>query len=62
MVTDLKPVTRRFTDLPDDELRATLRRLCPGLTWTPADRQGASAGGGAGGLKRHRRRYWVSFT
>lgn len=28
MVTDLKPVTRRFTDLPDDELRAVLRRVC----------------------------------
>jgi AcrR family transcriptional regulator len=28
LVTDLKPVLRRFTDLPDDELRATLRRLC----------------------------------
>ena len=28
MVQDLKPVTRRLTHLPDDELRAALRRLC----------------------------------
>lgn len=28
MVNDLKPVTRRLTHLPDDELRAVLRRLC----------------------------------
>lgn len=28
MVTDLRPVTRRFTGLPDDELRVVLRRVC----------------------------------
>ena len=28
IVNDLAPVTHRFTDLPDDELRATLKRLC----------------------------------
>lgn len=28
MLNDLGPVTRHLTDLPDDELRATLRRLC----------------------------------
>lgn len=28
MVNDLKPVTRRLTQLPDDELRAVLKRLC----------------------------------
>lgn len=28
MVNDLKPVTRRLTDLPDDELRGALYRLC----------------------------------
>ena len=28
MVSDLKPVTRRLTHLPDDELRAVLRRMC----------------------------------
>jgi AcrR family transcriptional regulator len=28
MVNDLSPVTRRLTHLPDDELRALLRRLC----------------------------------
>ncbi|MEU3980898.1 helix-turn-helix domain-containing protein [Streptomyces sp. NPDC026672] len=27
-VSDLRPVTRRFADLPDDELRGLLRRLC----------------------------------
>lgn len=28
MLNDLRPAARRLTDLPDDELRATLRRLC----------------------------------
>lgn len=31
MMTDLKPVTRRFTHLPDDELRDLLRRVCSRL-------------------------------
>jgi AcrR family transcriptional regulator len=31
MVTDLKPVIRRFEQLPDDELRAVLRRVCERL-------------------------------
>jgi hypothetical protein len=36
MVTDLKPVTRRLSHLPDDELRAALRRLCLRLFPDPA--------------------------
>jgi len=28
LLSDLRPATSRLTDLPDDELRATLRRLC----------------------------------
>jgi hypothetical protein len=36
MVTDLRPVTSWFTALPDDELRATLRRLCLRLIPEPA--------------------------
>jgi hypothetical protein len=28
MVNDLEPVTRRLSHLPDDELRAVLRRMC----------------------------------